>query len=551
MLIQNMFTGTDLNNIAPYGSESADKRFSEILARRSSSEDDSPSNQNAVQGHDALEMAQKALMATGIPLEQWMADEEALTAFGRFLTRAGFDANDVQSLIDDLKSNAQGNKGVSLANLFNKASQLDSPDETGADALYLDISALPYFETILSRLGMASGDIQTALDRAKVEGRGIDLKALANSLKSQLNPGETNLSPTVSTDNQAMLQRIGLNTNALLGALPGDLAAGDITLDRFAAMLEQRVAAFQKLQSLHSGSPSGQNTTDLLAFMKHVSTSDGETPADMLLKRFESSGLRMALGDRGIARPQLSVNGKTPGAKVNQSNSPATPFGTNLSEIGKNSIGDANVNQDLPHGFSRDNLLGRGLEKGLAPGKIKIEKPDNPAGLTFDGTIKDVKWSTVNTAASDASTGRTLPGYMLNQVSRYLFRMRMSGQSELSFQIKPPHLGRMGLRIEQGGDGIRVSIIVEQAAAKDMLLSQSNDLKTALADQGLRLDKVDVETHADFDRSMAQTRREFSENGGRKRPDLLSAAKRSGALADVAQIPSRMAMVDGLLNLVV
>jgi flagellar hook-length control protein FliK len=86
----------------------------------------------------------------------------------------------------------------------------------------------------------------------------------------------------------------------------------------------------------------------------------------------------------------------------------------------------------------------------------------------------------------------------------------------MTLQLKPPHLGRMKLNVEHTTGGIKVGIVVESTAARDMLLSNSHDLKTALADQGLRLDKIDVETQTDFGQSMAQAGRGFGQSGGRK-----------------------------------
>ena len=86
----------------------------------------------------------------------------------------------------------------------------------------------------------------------------------------------------------------------------------------------------------------------------------------------------------------------------------------------------------------------------------------------------------------------------------------------MTLQLKPPDLGRMKLTMEHTASGMKVGIVVENAAAKDMLLANTGDLKTALADQGLRLDRIDVETRSDFGQSMDRAGREFGRSGQQK-----------------------------------
>jgi flagellar hook-length control protein FliK len=106
----------------------------------------------------------------------------------------------------------------------------------------------------------------------------------------------------------------------------------------------------------------------------------------------------------------------------------------------------------------------------------------------------------------------------LDQVSRQILRSQLANESEIQIQLKPPSLGRLKMSIEHTSEGLKVSIIAESSAARDMLLSNSGDLKTALMEQGIRLDKINVETQADFNQTMANTGGNGSNGSdGRKR----------------------------------
>jgi flagellar hook-length control protein FliK len=157
------------------------------------------------------------------------------------------------------------------------------------------------------------------------------------------------------------------------------------------------------------------------------------------------------------------------------------------------------------------------LSKALnAAGKDKTEETKGEARIGEEVLLRGRKLHNESAVSPKATASRGLPGYLLNQVSRQIIRLRNAGGNELTLQLKPPHLGRMKLNIEQTAGGIKVGIIVESAVAKDMLLANTNDLKASLADQGLRLDKIDVESQADFGQSMAQAGRGFGRSANQK-----------------------------------
>jgi flagellar hook-length control protein FliK len=110
--------------------------------------------------------------------------------------------------------------------------------------------------------------------------------------------------------------------------------------------------------------------------------------------------------------------------------------------------------------------------------------------------------------SSVAASERSLPAYVLNQVGRQIMRARLNDASEIRFQLKPPHLGRIQLTIDQGAEGLKVTIITEHQAARDMLTAHAADLRASLQGQGIKLDEVDVQVSPNFDQTMADSRHE-------------------------------------------
>jgi hypothetical protein len=100
-------------------------------------------------------------------------------------------------------------------------------------------------------------------------------------------------------------------------------------------------------------------------------------------------------------------------------------------------------------------------------------------------------------------------------------KLRLSiprGDRQLQLHLKPDHLGRLQLNINNTGDQVTVHIITEHESTRDMLLNHSGELKAALMEQGIRLDKVDVQSTFNFEHYTAHHQQQQSNAfGGRRR----------------------------------
>ncbi|MFH0730508.1 MAG: flagellar hook-length control protein FliK [Pseudomonadota bacterium] len=186
----------------------------------------------------------------------------------------------------------------------------------------------------------------------------------------------------------------------------------------------------------------------------------------------------------------------------------------------------------------------------VKPGRTVRKSTDFAVSVLGDGINRHAE--TLDSAPSstpDRPAGRMLPQYLLDQVSRQILRSRFADESEILIQLKPPSLGRLKMSIENTAEGLKVSIIAESQAARDMLLSNSGDLKTALMDQGIRLDKIDVETQADFNQTMADTRH-GSEGSNRRKGSSGGNHIRVETAASAIEIPKLAQNGSSVLNLV-
>ncbi|MBF0211013.1 MAG: flagellar hook-length control protein FliK, partial [Desulfamplus sp.] len=108
-------------------------------------------------------------------------------------------------------------------------------------------------------------------------------------------------------------------------------------------------------------------------------------------------------------------------------------------------------------------------------------------------------------AATNRATSSILPSYVTNQVVRSINRSISSGENEIRLQLRPAELGRIFMTIETQGDLLKVNIVTENQAAKDILTGHAEELKSSLGNNGINIESFNVEMGSDFKQSMANS----------------------------------------------
>jgi flagellar hook-length control protein FliK len=111
---------------------------------------------------------------------------------------------------------------------------------------------------------------------------------------------------------------------------------------------------------------------------------------------------------------------------------------------------------------------------------------------------------------------KNLPTYVTHQVGKSLVRAINHGENSLKLQLKPPELGRLVIHIDNTGNTMKVSIMTENHAARDMLTANVNELRTVLSSAGISLESFDVDMNSNFRQSMADARNQFNSSGDNK-----------------------------------
>jgi len=200
--------------------------------------------------------------------------------------------------------------------------------------------------------------------------------------------------------------------------------------------------------------------------------------------RLTEGGARQLYGSESLTKePAVATDVKNESFQANRNGSPhlnpSTPQGGPSGELGP--VREARIVHPRP--------------------QMDVRAADVPA----EGA-RPVLSESLYPAADQPRAERSLPLYLIDQVGRQISRSMMKGEKHLRIQLRPPELG--SLRIEMGiqGNGLKLGMIAESGPVRDLLLSSLPQLRESLSEQGIRLDRLDVQVNDSYDRSPGDLR---------------------------------------------
>lgn len=453
------------------------------------------------------------LQLDGMAPEEVAVDSKGLRIIEQLLEHLGFGEEEVDNFISDLTDGGEKSE-ISLSGFLTKLSNFLESAETEDK---FSMSGIPAVESLLSAMGVDPSEIETILYNAGSDDGGINLQKLIAGLKSTLAQGANN--PAVgeielNTGNQLILSGLGVS------------ATGQKTLT-----LEEFI---EKLESMVKGK-GGALSDD--ASINDIAKSFGEHLQSGVERKNIHSNQQQEqnalLGNHAFQRQQQMLeekfNPEVEGLKnVEQLKSGQAKF---VIKDGTIIMNDQNA---------QSGMLNKSDESGSSAVKVGVSA-DPLAGKNSDSVFR-------------LPADKALPSYVTNQVSMKIANAVKNGETVFKIQIKPAEMGRLQISLDFTNNGLKVGILAEHTATRDMLLSNSSELKSILADQGIRLDKVQVDVSGNFNQSMADARNE-SGNSGKKNgkqsetKDLFDqiVVNETGRFADEAYVRSEI----GRISLVV
>lgn len=447
-------------------------------------------------------------------LKNFTIDAGGLEALKKMLLKAGLKEGDVDGALTELLEKTKSGKPT-LADLMDKLSDLsleEKPGEKVQPESYLAISALPFLESLLNSLGIKNEDIQKIMAEADKGEKGISLDVIIEKLKGLQKNSFYAQNPFKTLENddnyQHLLKQMGMKQ--------GEEKASPLTLNEFVDALEN----LRKKLSQEATAPKGAGISE----QKNPVMAAEKMPDlfTALFKGLEQLKQPEKISGFGFSQEQIKNQFENELLLPDDKNLP----GNTLFSVNKDVMQGADAKQkDVNKNFEvflsqkkNSDMDFGGIQKEVR-GALKQLKPDNsklmdqPLVSGADAKISDMQSGVLRTKPSL----KDLPSYVTHQVSKSLVRAVNQGENILKIQLKPPELGRLVMTIDNTGNNMKVSIMTDNQAAKEILVSNMNDIRAALSNSGVTLERFDVDMNSNFQQSMADARNQAGNSGKRQK----------------------------------
>jgi len=385
---------------------------------------------------------------------------------------------------------------------------VDNEDETVDEEALIETSGLPFIVSILNSLGLPKEKVDQIVTQADRGQKGISLDVVIDHLKAieaqslGTGTGQSFHTQEGDTSFSMLFEQLGL-------ALPEN-TAGQLGLGDFLVSLEARK---EKLIDTRKQAEAITGKGDASSPVGKIKESS-DTLVDSLFKHLEIRSAK--IGAAEFSQEQIKNQFETD-LLIPDKNKP------NKNMLFAKDQSGSTVKSESFFKELESSLWGKS-EASVNSGSrfkdgeeiIRSAKSDSAkTGESLQVSASDVKTDLLGSAMKAKETFRSMPTYVMHQVEKSIVRAINQGENTVRIQLKPAELGRLVMTIDNVGNSMKVSIITENQAAKEILASHVNELKTVLAAAGISLDKFDVEMNSNFKQSMADTNNAFN-NSNRK-----------------------------------
>lgn len=455
-------------------------------------------------GEGWLALFKKGLFSSGVALQDMSLSGKALDGLKKLLLADGFSEEDVKGLLNGFFQN-NANKEINIQQLLHKIGELKGKSKENSPDIVLEASALPYLDTLLQSFGLDVQQVEGIISQARVDGGHLSLKALAQNLKAIVSELQISLRTDMGELSveaaKEMLTRMGMSEEA--GKLNGP-----VSLEQFIRLVEEKVANLVPYRF-----SDGQLKQQVAGLLENVSVT--------LQEKTEKT---VSASRQGVELEGFPFRSSEAGNSGKQRKKGIYEEWRQSASQGKKAAGDNKFGAETKGQIDIDGL---DIRKTAQLGGNGNEMPPKMETL-IEAAIQKSSQGTADTnklavspgihenALGSTSVGenvakpdvRSIPQYVVHQVGRRLGMAVKRGENHVRLQLKPPHLGSIQLDLAMKGNEVRIAMVAENQYVKDVMVSHVNELREALLEQGVELQKIDVEINQNFGHSMANAEKE-------------------------------------------
>ena len=547
-----------------------------------------------------LESLRKALLGKGKPLNKISLNSNDLPLLKKLLCQCGFSKENVGKFLKELLQNNPHGE-INLSQFFHKITELGPPKKKADQLITLEPSAIPYIESALRDLDLTPKEVEHVLASARVKGGALDLIKFEIKLretghkemplKSKLKLGQlvkvieemasrlTVSKRSLSSDRLAnqyksVLRDFGMTPKELERSLSAEGLTSENHVKSDHNLAEQ---ISKKLAGIEIWMPNEGNSEEQVigrVAKQSLIPTDVKTTIDQILDKVviinEKNGPQSPLfsfSKLGLtdlrSKEKLSKEGKIDEKKSllspskekggisdkNGHQKPESPFPFKETKL----FSDLDTAKARPLHLSptEQSAFSSGFNRGTTKEGYKVVSETKTMDISQNissSTFSD----SINTGKQSAEPVRSfLPGYLIDQVGRQISRSILRGERVIRLQLKPPELGTLRVEMNIKENILKLGMIAENSSVKELLLSNVHELREALVEQGVKLERLDININSNFGHSLANSKEGLKE-GPRWGQDLNEIPFMAGDAMEDPILDSRnMAAGDRLLDLVV
>jgi len=449
-----------------------------------------------------LEHFRNRLMSLGIPLKDMSLSSDAFPDLKKLLMGQGYSESEINSFLKKLLHGKPWPE-IKVTELLEKLSELKALSKKKSPDPAIEVSAVAYIEASLHRLGLDVQEVNRAIAQARARAGQVNLESLIQNLKGILRglPEGKQLKADgkAAEDIKGMLARIGMINKA------GDVN-GPISLERFIQILEQRMASMMpgRLSDTQI-----ENRVDRLMDNVLVASGQDET----------KSSVRPLYGGKLKGLPGDDLKANQAHKQIGKGEDPALQVKRPATEV--KGTAEFQTKKEKEAFFPKMEKLVEAIEG--ARGKKAV---DQDKGTLLHG----VREAIMDRVPVMKEGGRPIPVYVANQVARQISLSLQRGENHIRLQLKPPQLGSIQIDMDMKDSVLKIGITTELHSVKEFLTTSIHELRDTLVQQGVKLERVDIQVSYNLDQSMAHTQRDLKHaHSGRRSSATASAISSSEA----------------------
>lgn len=478
-----------------------------------------------------LKAFNNGLAARGKSMDNACLKSSDIDMLTNFLLQCGYTEADAQQYIGKLLEKHPDGM-IPLSEFF---SQLAAPETSGKktySSIIMDPSVTTRFDSLLKDFGMTLVETDCTLNAARSTDGGLDLDKLIAQLKTTRDRMRGENRGTVegiaSVKVSKKLEELGIQIQPAQSA--GRISMGDFItgleqlkgrLNAKENMIDNR---FLKNQSLSGADATIRGYDSRLTekivqtgqeYSAEVKNSAGQLPLnikssiDQIIEKVVAGDEKLELQLAGPSISQLkSVSSAGKKETCGSGHEAEDDFMTvAVKKNGKPTVNEESriVEVKRQDKFDRVFDLNEGSEnkKEMNPETDRDGLKTKAAEILQDGGTSSVRFETLSSIPRNRQADNSFfPEHIVDQLGRQISKSIVRGDRIINLQLNPPELGTVKLSMEIKGNTLQLGMIAESSSVKEIMLANTQELRSALLDQGIKLDRLDVQVGQDFGRSL-------------------------------------------------